>query len=165
MVTSWITDMDLARMTKNRNTPAVEVAVLLSKAQLSALQQQLKIVVDNAERTKKTDSKDFFQSILSASAQMARDPNMFTMKPGANLQQLGVLGEFLEDLPYKSQVLSMTEEDWYNMPVGQQTAFVNRLKSRIARYDEYEKDRDNWESFGAQNSDDWLYRVPLNMLP
>jgi hypothetical protein len=49
--------------------------------------------------------------------------------------------------------------------VGQQTAFVNRLKSRIARYDEYEKDRDNWESFGAQNSDDWLYRVPLNMLP
>ena len=165
VVTSWITDMDLARMTKNRNTPAVEVAVLLSKAQLSALQQQLKIIVDNAERTKKTDSKDFFQSILSASAQMARDPNMFTMKPGANLQQLGVLGEFLEDLPYKSQVLSMTEEDWYNMPVGQQTAFVNRLKSRIARYDEYEKDRDNWESFGAQNSDDWLYRVPLNMLP
>ncbi len=165
VVTSWITDMDLARMTKNRNTPAVEVAVLLSKAQLSALQQQLKIVVDNAERTKKTDSKDFFQSILSASAQMARDPNMFTMKPGANLQQLGVLGEFLEDLPYKSQVLSMTEEDWYNMPVGQQTAFINRLKSRIARYDEYEKDRDNWESFGAANSDDWLYRVPLNMLP
>lgn len=165
VVTSWIADMDLARMADNRNTPSVEVAVLLSKAQLSALQQQLKIIVDNAERTKKTDSKDFFQSILSASAQMARDPNMFTMKPGANLQQLGVLGEFLDDLPYKSQVLSMTEEDWYNMPVGQQTAFINRLKSRIARYDEYEKDRDNWESFGAPNSDDWLYRVPLNMLP
>ena len=165
VVTSWIADMDLARMSQNRSTPAVEVAVLLSKAQLSALQQQLKLVVDNAERTKRTDSKDFFQSILSASAQMARDPNMFTLKPGQNLQQLGVLGEFLDDLPYKSQVLSMTEEDWYNMPVGQQTAFINRLKSRIARYDEYEKDRDNWESFGASNSDDWLYRVPLNMLP
>ena len=165
VVNSWIADMDLAQLAENRSTPAVEVAVLLSKAQLSALQQQLKIIVDNAERTKKTDSKDFFQSILSASAQMSRDPNMFTLKPGQNLQQLGVLGEFLEDLPYKSQVLSMTEEDWYNMPVGQQTAFINRLKSRIARYDEYEKDRDNWESFGAENSDDWLYRVPLNMLP
>ena len=165
VVTSWIADMDLARMSQNRSTPAVEVAVLLSKAQLSALQQQLKVVVDNAERTKRTDSKDFFQSILSASAQMARDPNMFTLKPGQNLQQLGILGEFLDDLPYKSQVLGMTEEDWYNMPVGQQTAFINRLKSRIARYDEYEKDRDNWESFGATNSDDWLYRVPLNMLP
>ena len=165
VVTSWIADMDLARMSQNRSTPAVEVAVLLSKAQLSALQQQLKIIVDNAERTKRTDSKDFFQSILSASAQMARDPNMFTLKPGQNLQQLGILGEFLDDLPYKSQVLGMTEEDWYNMPVGQQTAFINRLKSRIARYDEYEKDRDNWESFGAANSDDWLYRVPLNMLP
>ena len=165
VVSSWIADMDLARLAENKNTASVEVAVLLSKAQLSALQQQLKIVVDNAERTKKTDSKDFFQSILSASAQMSRDPNMFTLKPGQNLQELGVLGEFLDDLPYKSQVLSMTEEDWYNMPVGQQTAFINRLKSRIARYDEYEKDRDNWESFGAANSDDWLYRVPLNMLP
>lgn len=165
VVTSWIADMDLARLSQSRNTPSVEVAVLLSKAQLSALQQQIKIIVDNAERTKKTDSKDFFQSILSASAQMARDPNVFTLKPGQNLQQLGILGEFLDDLPYKSQALSMTEEDWYNMPVGQQTAFINRLKSRIARYDEYEKDRDNWESFGAPNSDDWLYRVPLNMLP
>ncbi|MBQ4132462.1 MAG: VWA domain-containing protein [Desulfovibrionaceae bacterium] len=165
VVNSWIADMDLARLAENYNTPSVEVAVLLSKAQLNALQQQLRIIVDNAERTKKTDSKDFFQSILSASAQMSRDPGMFALKPGQNLQQLGVLGEFLDDLPYKSQVLSMTEEDWYNMPVGQQTAFINRLKSRIARYDEYEKDRDNWESFGAENSDDWLYRVPLNMLP
>lgn len=165
VVTSWIADMDLALLAESRNTPSVEVAVLLSKAQLSALQQQLKTVVDNAERTKKTDSKDFFQSILSASAQMARDPNTLVAKPGQNLQQLGVLGEFLDDLPYKSQVLSMTEEDWYNMAVGQQTSFINRLKSRIARYDEYEKDRDNWESFGAPNSDDWLYRVPLNMLP
>ncbi len=165
MVPSWISDMDLAQLAKSQSVPAVEVAVLISKAQLSALQAQLKIIVDNAERTKKTDSKDFFQSILSASAQMSRDPNMFSLKPNQNLQQLGVLAEFLDDLPYKSHVLNMTEEDWYNMPIGQQTAFINRLKAKIARYDEYEKDIDNWESFGASNSDDWLYRVPLNMLP
>ena len=163
--TSWIADMDLPRLAESRRTETVEVAVLLTKGQLSALQKQLKIIVDNAERTKKTGAKDFFQSILSASAQMARDPGAFTAQPGQNLQSTGVLGEFLDGLPYRSQILQMTDDDWNNMNLGQQTQFINRLKSRIARYDEYEKDRDNWESFGAPDSDDWVYRVPLSMLP
>lgn len=163
--TSWIADMDLPRLAESRRTETVEVAVLLTKNQLSTLQKQLKIIVDNAERTKKTGARDFFQSILSASAQMARDPGAFTAHPNQNLQTTGVLGEFLDGLPYRSQVLQMTDDDWNNMNLGQQTQFINRLKSRIARYDEYERDRDNWESFGAPDSDDWVYRVPLSMLP
>lgn len=164
-VDAWIADMDLARLADGDYTPTVEVAVLLSKNQLSDLQRTLQIIVDQAERTKKTDSRDFFQSILSASAQLARDPAAFSAHPGQNLQETGVLGEFLEGLPYKSDIMLLREEDWYRMSVGEQTAFINRLKSRIARYEEYDKDRSNWESFGAQNSGDWLYRVPLRVLP
>ena len=48
---------------------------------------------------------------------------------------------------------------------GEQTAFINRLKSRLARYEEYDRDRENWESFGQSNAGDWVYRVPLSMLP
>ena len=165
VVSSWIADMDLGRLAESRRTESVDVAVLLTKGQLSALQKQLSLVIEKAEGTKLTGSKDFFQSILSASAQMSRDPGQFASAPGKNLQSLGVLGEFLDDLPYKSQILQMTEDDWNNMNLGQQTQFINRLKSRIARYVEYEKDRDNWESFGASDSNDWVYRVPLSMLP
>lgn len=165
VVQAWIADMDLAQLADGRYAPAVEVAVLLTKNQLSDLQRTLKIIVDQAERTKKTDSRDFFQSILSASAQLARDPAAFSAKPGQNLQQTGVLGEFLEGLPYKSDIMLLTEEDWYRMSVGEQTAFINRLKSRIARYEEYDKDNSNWQSFGAANSGDWVYRVPLSVLP
>ena len=163
VVDSWIADMDLAQLAKERRVPTVEVAVLLTKNQLNDLSQQLKIIIDNAERTKKTDSRDFFQGILSASARMARDPNSPTQ--GKNLAEMGVLAEFLDGLPYKSDVMLLREEDWYRMSVGEQTAFINRLKSRIARYEEYDKDRANWESFGATNPGDWMYRVPLNMLP
>ena len=165
VVSAWIADMDLARLADGEFVPTVEVAVLLTKNQLSDLQKQLKVIIDQAERTKKTDSKDFFEGILSASAQMARDPNAFSLKPGQNLQETGVLGEFLEGLPYKSDIMLLREEDWYRMSVGQQTAFINKLRSRIARYEEYDKDRDNWESFGAQDAGDWVYRVPLSMLP
>lgn len=165
VLSSWIADMDLKQLSAGRSVPAVEVAVLLTKNQLSDLQKQIKIIIDQAERTKKTDSKDFFQGILSASAQMARDPARFSKAPGQNLQQTGVLGEFLEGLPYKSDIMLLREEDWYRMSVGEQTAFINRLKSRIVRYEEYDKDQSNWESFGAPNAGDWMYRVPLNMLP
>ena len=165
VVEAWISDMDLAALAGGKNVMTVEPAVLLTKNQLSDLQKQLQVIIDQAERTKKTDSKDFFAGILSASAQMARDPAAFSAKPGKNLREMGVLGEFLDDLPYKSDIMLLTEEDWYRMSVGEQTAFVNRLKSRIARYEEYDKDRSNWESFGAKNTGDWVYRVPLSMLP
>ncbi len=165
VVKAWIADVDLAQLDDGREIATVEVAVLLSKNQLSDLQRTLRIIVDQAERTKKTNSKDFFQTILSASAQLARDPVAFSAKPGQNLQQTGVLGEFLDGLPYKSTIMLMTEDDWYSKSVGEQTAVINRLNSLIARYEEYDKDTSNWQSFGAANSGDWIYRVPLSVLP
>ncbi|WP_291440522.1 vWA domain-containing protein [Desulfovibrio sp.] len=163
VVSSWIADMDLKRLARSEQSPSVEVAVLLTKNQLNDLSAQIKAVIDSAERTKKTDSRDFFQGVLSASTRMARDPNMPTQ--GKNLAQLGVLAEFLDGLPYKSDIMLLREEDWYRMSVGEQTAFINRLKSRLARYEEYDRDRANWESFGQSNPGDWVYRVPLSMLP
>ncbi|MEG2004460.1 MAG: vWA domain-containing protein [Bilophila sp.] len=168
VVSAWIADADLEKLSRaQQGAPvlAAQPAVLLTKNQLSDLSSQLKIIIEQAERTKRTDSRDFFESILSASAQLARDPSRFSHQPGQNLAQSGALGEYLEGLPYKSEILLMREEDWYNKSTGEQTAFINRLKSRLARYEEYDKDRANWESFGATNPSDWVYRVPLNMLP
>ncbi|MDD4700859.1 MAG: VWA domain-containing protein [Desulfovibrio sp.] len=163
VVSSWIADMDLKRLAKSEQSPSVEVAVLLTKNQLNDLSAQIKSIIDSGERTKKTDSRDFFQGVLSASTRMARDPNMPTQ--GKNLAELGILAEFLDGLPYKSDIMLLREEDWYRMSVGEQTSFINRLKSRLARYEEYDRDRANWESFGQSNPGDWVYRVPLSMLP
>ncbi len=163
VVSSWIADMDLKKLARGEHEPSVDVAVLLTKNQLNDLSVQLRSIIDNAERTKKTDARDFFQGILSASTRMARDPNAPTQ--GKSLAELDVLGEFLDGLPYRSDIMLLREDDWYRMSIGEQTAFINRLKSRLARYEEYDRDRDNWESFGQANAGDWVYRVPLTMLP
>lgn len=163
VVNSWIADMDLKKLARGEHEPSVDVAVLLTKNQLNDLSVQLRSIIDNAERTKKTDARDFFQGILSASTRMARDPNAPTQ--GKSLAELDVLGEFLDGLPYRSDIMLLREDDWYRMSIGEQTAFINRLKSRLARYEEYDRDRDNWESFGQPNAGDWVYRVPLTMLP
>ena len=163
VVSSWITDMDLMRLAKGQHVPNVEVAVMLTKAQLSDLSEQVQNIVDNAERTKKTDATDFFQGILSASARTTRDPNAPT--GGKTLAELGVLGEFLDGLPYRSEVMLLTEEDWYRKSVGEQTAFINRLKSKLARYAEYDGDKKLWESFGLNSANERVCRIPLDMLP
>jgi len=161
LVTSWVSDMDLAQP----DIPAFTVTVLLTKNQLSDLYQRLKIILNQAQRTKRTGAKDFFQGILSAAAQISRDPTQFSKRPQQNLGELGLLGEFLDDLPYRSSIMRLTEEDWYRMSVGQQQALVDSLKSKIKRYQQYHDDVDNWISFGATDPGDMIYRVPLSMMP
>ena len=48
VVTSWIADADLDALSAGKPVSAVSVAVLLTKNQLSDLQRQLKIIIDNA---------------------------------------------------------------------------------------------------------------------
>ncbi len=81
VVTAWVSDMDLARP----DTPTFKVGVLLTKNQLSDLSQRLKVILDQAQRTKRTGAKDFFQSILAAAAQTSRDPTQFSRRPDQNL--------------------------------------------------------------------------------
>jgi serine/threonine-protein kinase PpkA len=161
VVTAWTSDMDLERP----DTPAFQVSVLLNKYQLSDLYQRLQVILDQAQRTKRTGAKDFFQSILSAAVQTSRDPQRFSRHPDENLGQLGVLGEFLDDLPYRSNIMRLTEEDWYRLSVGEQQAIVNDLKSKIRRYKQINDDVANWVSFGAEDPGDSVYRVPLSLMP
>ncbi|MDR3175863.1 MAG: VWA domain-containing protein [Desulfovibrio sp.] len=169
VVKAWVADADLERLAREpQGQPviAVQPALLVTKTQLSQLRKQLKAVFENAQQSfLKDDAKNFFQSILSAAAQMTRDPNAFTGSPGKNLAETGVMGEFLEGLPYKSAIMNLTEEEWYQKSTGEQKSILNHLEARIRLYEEYDRDSTNWEGFGSPNRDEWVYRIPLDMLP
>ena len=161
VVSAWVSDMDLQRPDR----PAFQVTLMLTRNQLSDLFQRLRIILDQAQRTKRTGARDFFQSILSAATQLSRDPIQFSQQPGRNLGQLGILAEFLEDLPYRSSIMRLTEDDWYRMSVGEQQALVDDIKSKLRRYRQYYNDVDNWVSLGAEDAGDATYRVPLAVMP
>ena len=161
VVKAWVSDMDLARP----DTPTFQVTVMLTKNQLSDLSWRLEVVLDEAQRTKRTGARDFFNSILSVAAQTSRDPNQFSRKPNQNLGELGILAEFLDDLPYRSNIMRLTEEDWYRLSLGEQQTFINNLKSKIKRYTHIHDDVANWTSFGAKEPGDAVYRVPLSLMP
>jgi serine/threonine-protein kinase PpkA len=161
VVTSWVSDMDLVRP----DIPSFQVTVMLTKNQLSDLHQRLKMILDQAQRTKRTGARDFFQSILSAAVQTSRDPTQLGKRTNQELGQLGILAEFLDGLPYLSSIMRLKEEDWYRLSVGEQQAIVDDLKSKIRRYQQYHDDVENWVGFGETDPGDMVYRVPLSMMP
>ncbi len=168
IVNAWIADSDMEKLADHPDDApllAVEPAVLLTKGQLSNLYKQLKLLLEGSENAFLNGDTDLFAQISSAAAQMSRDPNQFSLHPDRNLAENGLLDEVLDGLPYKSTIGTMTRKDWEDMSTGQRDAFIRRIKSLIARYEAYDKDATHWESFGSPNPNDWVYRVPLSMLP
>ncbi|MDR2935457.1 MAG: VWA domain-containing protein [Candidatus Adiutrix sp.] len=165
VVNAWIAEADLERLAADPQAQPVLAAVpavLMTKTQLSQLRQQINLIYDHARGgIIRGDEKNFFQSLVSEVAGTARG----SYRPGQNLAATGILGEFLEGLPYVSNVMAMTQEDWNDMSTGRRKQFLDHLSARIALYDEYDKDNTNWEGFGSPNRNEWVYRVPLTMLP
>jgi serine/threonine-protein kinase PpkA len=158
LVSAWAADRDLT----NPQLPAFQVCVMLTKLQLNDLQQSLRLIVDAARKTQ-TSPKDFFQEIASASAYMSRDPS--ALRKGGNLAQGGLLGEYLEGLPYRSKSLSMSQDLWLSLSVAEQEDFIDELDSKIRLYETFHNDLANWVRFGNAEPGDALYRVPLSTLP
>lgn len=158
LVSAWTADRDLT----NPALPAFQVCVMLTKLQLNDLQQSLKLIVDAARKTQ-TSPKDFFQEIASASAYMSRDPQ--ALRKGGNLAAGGILGEYLEGLPYRSKSLNMTQDLWLSLSVAEQEDFIDELDSKIRLFETFHNDVANWVRFGDAEPGDALYRVPLSALP
>ncbi|MBQ9537167.1 MAG: VWA domain-containing protein [Desulfovibrionaceae bacterium] len=168
VVKAWIADADLTRMEQAAYSApiiACEPCVLLTKSQLSNLYQQLKLLLQASEESFLNGDTDLFAQIRSAAAQMSLDPKQFELHPERNLVENNLIDEIITDLPYKSKVSGMTQADWESMTTGDRQEFILRLKTLIRRYEQYDQDSTHWESFGATNPNDWVYRVPLKMLP
>jgi serine/threonine-protein kinase PpkA len=160
LIKAWVVDRDLIH-------PKVEpfqICVLLTKFQLNDLQQGLKLIVDAAKGTR-LHPKDFFEQLASAAALLSRDPSRLRERQFKNLYESGLLGEFLEGLPYRSHVLRLTLEQFLAWSFAEQQDFVDTLESKIKLYERFHNDTRNWVRFGSASPGDALYRVPLSTLP
>jgi serine/threonine-protein kinase PpkA len=158
---AWAIDRDL----ENPNAKSLEVRVLLTKNQLSDLQAALKTIVQTGIATE-TSRSQFFDQLRSAAATLSRDPTRVGRPGATNLKEMGLLGEYLDDLPYRSRVLALSEEDWNRWTIGEQVAFLDDLEAKIRLYQSFHDDTDAWVSLDKGASPgDAVYPVPLSALP
>jgi len=158
---AWIADRDPIK----QNVPTTDVRVLLTKSQLSDLSDVLKKILDAANEGLISPS-EMFERLRSVAATMGTDPNQLKQNGTAKLSGLGVMGEYLDDLPYHSEVLNLDEDTWKSWDGLAQEKFIRTLATKLRHYQVYNADVDRWVSL-AEGSDarDNVYPVPLEMMP
>lgn len=158
---AWIADRDFA----NPDIATTEVRVLLSKNQLSDMQQVMQEIL-SAGQMSQLSPDDFFESMRSAAAVMGRDPSQVNSAQATKLADLGLMGEYLDDLPYKSKIMSMDQELWSSWSIGEQQSFLDEIERKLRLYGRYHDDVDRWVFLdqGAMPGDA-VYPVPLEALP
>jgi serine/threonine-protein kinase PpkA len=161
MFEAWASDRDF----KQPDIASFSVRLLLAKNQLSDLQATLRKVVAAGEKGQ-LDPGDFFNQLRSAAAAMSRDPNRVGQAGARNLEDIGLMGEYLEGLPYQSRIMGLDQDTWARMGVGQQQALIDDVKSKIALYQRFHDDVDRWVQLNPEGAaGDAVYPIPLDVLP
>ena len=157
----YLADRDLLSHDKPTATPVV----LLTKAQLSDLKDVVSGVMESAN-TGLLSPDAMFNSIKSLAASLGRDPARLSQKESFTIAESGLLGEYLDDLPYKSAIANIDEASWAAMGPQEQDALIRSLESKLQYYQVMNDDLDRWVdlSEGADKSES-VYPVPLEALP
>ena len=161
MFEAWASDRDV----RNREIPAFTVRVLLTKNQLSDLQSTVRRLIEAYEKTQ-LDPASFFNQLRSAAVAMGRDPSKLGQGKTKNLEQAGLMGEYLDGLPYQSQLMTINFDSWANMSVGQTQQIIDNLKSQVVLYQRFHDDVSRWVKLNPNAADgDRVFPVPIDALP
>ncbi|MGF1476562.1 MAG: VWA domain-containing protein [Geminicoccaceae bacterium] len=161
MFRAWASDRDFA----NPEIRNFSVRVLLSRNQLSDLQKTLQLTVDALEAGQ-IDPDDMFNQLRSAAIAAGRDPSRTGQGELRNMEEAGLVGEYLEGLPYQSRLMSLTEDDWIAMGVGDQQAIIDEAYANIRLYQTFHDDAERWIALNeGADPGDHVYPVPLEALP
>ena len=161
LFSAWIADRDFIDQAQK----TLEVRVLITKNQLSDLQQTLSAILEIGDSTR-IEPLDFFDQLRSAAAVLSRNPDSIGKQDVRRLADVGLLGEYLEGLPYRSKIMEITEDDWLRWSFTQQREFLDELEAKIMLYQDYHDDTDLWIALdGGRVKGDAVYPVLLEALP
>ncbi|MEJ2298161.1 MAG: VWA domain-containing protein [Woeseiaceae bacterium] len=162
---AWLVDRDF----DDPEERALDVRVLLTRDQLSDLHEVLRQVLITAEEGALAPD-DFLDELKSLAATISRDPEATKSATravgGQSLADLGYMREYLEGLPYRSDVMNLDLSIWEQWPAQRQFEFINELDGKVAYYRALHDNVDLWVSLDGEPVDgDSVYPLLLEALP
>jgi hypothetical protein len=160
MFESWALDKDIA----TRQTQSLDIRVLLSKSQLSDLASTVSALY-TAMQKGLADPDSFERQLRSALLTLSRDPNKIGGAANRELTD-AALGEYLNGLPFRSQVMGLDQDAWLGMSPGEQEELIDHLAVDLELYQHMQDDVGHWVSLApGARPEDAVYPVPLNAFP
>ncbi|WP_238984819.1 hypothetical protein [Ectothiorhodospira haloalkaliphila] len=156
---AWSLDRDLV----NPADRSLDVRVLVTREQLSTLSQSLDRVVQALMRAEVTQAQ-FFEALQGVAGQTMKQPD--EIGQGAQLADTGLLPAFIQSLPYRSDILSLTDEMFASMTTQQRAELEWSLLAKLEQYRAINEQVDVWFQLNDTDDDrDRVYPLHLDYLP
>jgi serine/threonine-protein kinase PpkA len=159
VIEGWISE----RAAENPRALAVEPRLLVTKNEMATMADLLRETLTLAEAVRGSDDADaFFTQVREIVARMAQDPDRL-VNPAA--ESLGDALEFLEDLPYQSQIMAMTPERW-GQSAMQRRQIMDGMHQKLVQYTKWLQDPTVWTSLYDGSPDgEYVFAMPFDVLP
>jgi hypothetical protein len=157
-VIAWVVDKDLL----DPALASMEVRLLINKREIDELKKVLQGVM-TAGRKGQMTGQDFF-SVLKTSTTLVVRGEQGRLAQAKNMTE--VVPEFLEGLPYKSDLMALTDSLWSSWSTDQQDEFLKAIDAKIQLYQTIHDASDKWIEFHKGDAaDEYVYPIALESLP
>lgn len=158
-IVAWALDRDLV----NPADKALDVRVLVTREQLSSLSQSLDQVVQAVMRAEVTQGQ-FFEALQGVAGQAMKRPE--DLGGSVRLADTGLLPAFIQSLPYKSDILSLTDDMFASMTAEQRSQLEWSILAKLDQYRTINEQVDAWFRVNDTDPDqDLVYPLHLDYLP
>ncbi|MBV1897194.1 MAG: VWA domain-containing protein [Rhodobacteraceae bacterium] len=142
---------------------AIEPRLLISKNEMATMAELLDNLIRLGEQSQNSgDAVNFFQQVRGVIADMATNPDM---RVNADADTLGGALEYLENLPYRSQLLQMDEDRWVQSAMMRRS-IIDGMRQKLTQYRKWLFDASVWTALydGAPDGE-MVFAMPFDVLP
>lgn len=159
VISSWVSQLSVEDGVRN----AVSPRLLVTKNQLATMAEFLDGFITLGEQLESSEgAATFFTQIREMVLRMSQNPDRL-VNPTA--EGVGDAMEFLQDLPYRSELLGLTADTWMASP-DKRRSVLDGLRPKLAQYRNLLNDATVWTSIYTETDPgDQVYAMPLELLP
>ncbi len=159
MFSGWITDKAI----EAPRELAIEPRLLITKNELATMAELIDNLVRLGEQSQGSgDAMSFFTQVRGVIADMATNPDRAI---NARSDTIGGALEYLEQLPYQSQLLQMTEDRWAQSAMLRRS-IIDGMRQKLTLYRKWLFDPTVWTALydGAPDGE-MVFAMPFDVLP
>lgn len=142
---------------------AIEPRLLVTRNELATMADLIERLLTLGEQSRNAeDAGHFFAQVRDVVARMAQNPDRL-INPDSDT--LGGALEFLEDLPYESQLMLTTEARWQQSAMNRRS-ILDGMRQKLVQYRKWLHDPTVWTALydGAPDGE-YVFAMPFDVLP
>jgi hypothetical protein len=142
---------------------AIEPRLLVTKNEMATMADLLDQLLTLGEQSRSdADASSFFSQVRDVVGRMAQNPDRLI---NTDSETLGGALEFLEDLPYESQLMLTTEARWGSSAMLRRT-ILDGMRQKLVQYRKWLHDPAVWTALytGAPDGE-YVFAMPFDVLP